>query len=119
MGELLFKDEVYNIIGAAMEVHRVLGPGFLEAVYQEALTIEFELRNISFIEQPQLNLQYKTRPLKRKYIPDFICYEELVVEIKAQSRCGENEEAQIICQLIGVTLIKTANSFSEIKIRVN
>jgi len=96
MAELLFKDEVYKIVGAAMEVHTVLGPGFLEAVYQEALAIEFELRNIPFMEQPQLNLEYKTRPLKRKYIPDFLCYQEIVVEIKAQSRCGEIEEAQII-----------------------
>ena len=79
-----------------MEVHRVLGSGFLEAVYQEALAIEFELRNIPVIEQPQLHLEYKTRSLKRKYIPDFFCYQEIVVEIKAQSRCGENEEAQII-----------------------
>jgi GxxExxY protein len=96
MTDLLYKDEVYNIVGAAMEVHGELGPEFWEAVYQEALAIEFELRNIPFIEQLQLNLEYKTRSLKRKYIPDFLCYQEIVVEIKAQNRCGENEEAQLI-----------------------
>ena len=96
MAELLFKDEVYNIVGAAMEVHDVLGPGFLEAVYQEALAIEFRLRDIPFIEQPQLHLAFKGQPLKSTYKPDFLCYEEIIVEIKALSKCGENEEAQII-----------------------
>ena len=63
MAELLFKEEVYHIVGAAMEVHNVLGPGFLEAVYQEALAIEFRLRDIPFIEQPQLHLEFKGNPL--------------------------------------------------------
>ena len=96
MAELIFKEEVYNIVGAAMEVHKVLGPGFLEAVYQEALAIEFRLRNIPFIEQPQLKLEFKQHPLKCTYKPDFVCYENIVVEIKALSKCGPNEEAQII-----------------------
>jgi len=96
MAALLFKEEVYHIVGAAMEVHNVLGPGFLEAVYQEALAIEFRLRDIPFIEQPQLHLEFKGNPLKCKYIPDFLCYEEITVEIKALSKCGVNEEAQII-----------------------
>ena len=96
MAELIFKEEVYKIVGAAMEVHNVLGPGFLEAVYQEALAIEFGLRNIPFTEQTQLKLQYKGYPLKRWYTPDFFCYKKIVVEIKAIKKCGENEEAQII-----------------------
>ncbi len=96
MTELLYKDEVYNVIGAAMEVHGVLGPGFLEAVYQEALAIELSLREIPFIEQPQMNLEFKGNQLKCKYIPDFLCYEEIIVEIKAMKKCGQNEEAQII-----------------------
>ena len=93
---LLFKDEVYRIIGAAMEVHRVLGSGFLEAVYQEALAIEFRLRGIPFVEQPQLKLRYKEEKLKSRYVPDYLCYEEIVLEIKALKCCGPNEEAQII-----------------------
>ena len=95
MAELLFKDEVYRIIGAAMEVHRVFGPGFLEAVYQEALAIEFRLRGIPFVEKPQLHLDFKGHPLKTFYVPDFLCYDEVVVEIKAISQCGPREEAQI------------------------
>lgn len=96
MAELLFKDEVFNMVGAAMEVHTTLGPGFLEAVYQEALAIEFRLRDIPFVEQPQLQLEFKGHPLKCKYIPDFICYKEIVLEIKVLSKCGPNEAAQVI-----------------------
>lgn len=96
MPELLFKQEVYNIVGAAMEVHNVLGPGFLEAVYQEALAIEFRLRGIPFVEQHPLQLEFKGHPLKCKYVPDYLCYEEIIVEIKAIKQCGPNEEAQII-----------------------
>lgn len=95
MVELLFKDEVFKIIGAAMEVHRILGPGFLEAVYQEALAIEFKLREIPFIEKPKLEIDFKDYILKTYYVPDFLCYNEIMVEIKAMSQCGPNEDAQI------------------------
>jgi GxxExxY protein len=95
MVELLFKQEVFNIVGAAMEVHRILGPGFLEAVYQEALAIEFKLREIPFIEKPKLEIDFKGYILKTYYVPDFLCYNEIVVEIKAMSQCGPNEDAQI------------------------
>ena len=96
MAELLFKEEVFKIVGAAMEVHRLLGPGFLEAVYQEALAIEFRLRRIPFIEQPQLQLEFKGHLLKCRCVPDFLCYGEIIVEIKAISQCGPHEQAQII-----------------------
>ena len=96
MAELLFKEEVYNIVGTAMEVHRVMGPGFLEPVYQESLAIELQLSNISFIEQARLSMEYKGHSLKHKYIPDFLCYDEVIVEIKALKKCGPIEEAQII-----------------------
>ena len=96
MVELIFKKEVYEIVGASMEVHSVLGCGFLEAVYQEALGIEFKLRNIPFVEFPQLKIDFKGHILKKYYVPDFICYEEIVVEIKAIKQCGGDEEAQII-----------------------
>ena len=62
--DLLYKEEVYQIIGAAMEVHRILGPGFLEAVYQEALEIEFSLRGIPHESYKRLKIQYKERYLK-------------------------------------------------------
>jgi len=59
MVELIFKNEVYKIVGAAMEVYRILGPGFLEAVYQEALAIELKLRDIPFVEFPKVEIHYK------------------------------------------------------------
>lgn len=94
--ELLLKEEVYNIVGAAMEAHSILGSGFLEAVYQEALAIEFKLKDIPFVEFPQLDIDFKGHILKKRYISDFMCYNEIIVEIKAINKCGANEEAQII-----------------------
>ncbi|KAA3658380.1 MAG: GxxExxY protein [Calditrichaeota bacterium] len=96
MLDLLYKHEVYRIVGAAMEVHRELGPGFLEAIYQEALAIEFELQNIPFVEFPRLKMNYKNHELKKEYVPDFCCYEKIIVEIKASKKCTPTDEAQII-----------------------
>jgi len=96
---LLHKREVFDIVDAAMEVHKTLGPGFLEAVYQEALAIEFNTRKIPFIEQPTQSLDYKGVQLKSFYIPDYLCYNEIIVEIKAIKKCTEIEEAQIINEL--------------------
>jgi hypothetical protein len=71
-------ERTFKIIGAAMEVHRELGSGFLEGVYQEALEREFELQNIPFISQPVIEIKYKGKPLKKKYQPDSICYDEVL-----------------------------------------
>jgi len=79
-----------------MEVHGILGPGFFEAVYQEALEIELSLRKIPFVAQPRLNLSYKGRELNKFYQPDFICYGEVIVEIKAEKNLTSLDEAQII-----------------------
>jgi GxxExxY protein len=95
MVELLYKDEVYKIIGAAMEVHRELGPGFLEAIYQEAMEIEMADRDIPFISQPQLKVYFKKRELEKFYVPDFLCYDKIVVEIKATKHLTEIDESQI------------------------
>jgi GxxExxY protein len=73
----------YKIIGAAMEVHKVLGCGFLEAVYQEALGREFSIMGILNTAQPIIDISYKSVPLEKKYQPDFVCYNEVIVEIKA------------------------------------
>jgi GxxExxY protein len=89
----------HKIIGAAMEVHNEMGPGHLEAVYQECLEIEFELQNIPFISKPNLSLYYKTRKLKKFYVPDFIVFGDLVLEIKAQKMLTQDDEAQIINSL--------------------
>ena len=91
--------QTYAIIGAAIEVHKILGPGHLEAVYQEALEIELDLRKVPYQSQPRIELEYKGRKLKKYYQPDFLVYERVVLEIKAQSALGSIDEAQIINSL--------------------
>ena len=86
----------YAIIGAAMEVHGELGCGFLEAVYQEVLAIEFLSREIPYRRDVELPISYKRQRLTTTYRADFICYENVVVELKALKRLGGVEEAQII-----------------------
>ena len=88
--------ETYAIIGAAMEVHRQLGQGFLEAVYQEALGIEFSIRQIPFAREVEFSVLYKGQKLACKYRVDFVCFDNIIVEIKAQSSVGGVEEAQVI-----------------------
>jgi len=79
-----------------MEVHRQLGCGFLEPVYQEALAIEFVRRNIPFAKEIKLPLEYKGQMLETKYCADFICFNSVVVELKALARMSGTEEAQVI-----------------------
>lgn len=86
----------YEIIGAAMEVHRELGSGFLEAVYQEALHRELALRQVPFQAQPVVQVRYNVEPLNKTYQPDFVCYDAVLVEIKALATLSGTEEAQMI-----------------------
>ena len=95
MTELLYKELTYAIIGAAMEVHSVLGPGFLEAVYQSALAHELNLREIPFQQQQCLPVAYKDTVVG-EYRPDFIVDEKLIIEIKAAKKLTEIDEAQLI-----------------------
>jgi GxxExxY protein len=88
--------ETYAIIGAAMEAHRVLGCGFLEPVYQEALSKEFMLRGIPFRREVELPVTYKGDILAVRFKPDFICYEAVIVELKALDRLSNKEKAQVI-----------------------
>ena len=99
MVELIFKEEVYKVVGAAMNVYNELRPGFLEAVYQEALEIEFHNQNIPFISQPELPVFYKEHKLKKFYVADFLVNDQIIVEIKAQDGLTTREEAQVINQL--------------------
>lgn len=94
--EIIYKDEAYAIQGACFEVYKTLGSGFLEAVYQEALAQEFRLQNIPFAEQCELKLQYKNIPLHQTYKPDFICFDKIIVEIKAVSALAPEHEAQLL-----------------------
>lgn len=86
----------YAIIGAAMEVHRQFGAGFLEAVYQEALAIELGLRQIPHRREDALPIRYKGRLMATCYRPDFVCYEQVIVELKALKSLSTVEEAQLI-----------------------
>jgi len=94
--ELIYKDEVYSIIGAAMEVYNSLGPGFLEAVYQEAMEVETASRKIPAVSEQKLYIDYKGALLKKFYEADLICYEKIIVEIKALDKLTSREEAQIL-----------------------
>ncbi len=95
-GALLFKDEVYAIQGAVFEVYKVMGCGFLEAVYQECLEIEFSARKIPFVAQKDLQLAYKGTALMQRYKPDLICFDSIIVEIKAVTELANEHRAQLL-----------------------
>ena len=96
MTEILFKEEVFAIMGAAMEVHTVLRPGFLEAVYQEALEIESAARGLPFVSFEKLKIKYKDKELTKTYEADMIFYKQIIMELKALERLTSREEAQIL-----------------------
>ena len=97
----------YAIIGAAMEVHRELGCGFLEPIYQEALTLEMLSREIPFTSELRFRVSYKNRTLQKYYRPDFVCFESVIVELKALPRLTRLEESQVI-NYLKITGYKTA-----------
>lgn len=96
MAELILKDEVYAIAGAAMEVYYTLGVGFLEPVYQEALTIGMNRRGIPYLREKRLEIFYKGVQLDKFYCADFVCFDQITVELKSQSHLTAIDEAQII-----------------------
>jgi GxxExxY protein len=100
MVELIYKEEVYAIVGAAMEVYNQLGPGFLEAVYQEALDMELDLRGIPHKSMRELPIYYKDRQLKKFYVADFIVFDCIILEIKAIDRISAVEESQLLNELV-------------------
>ena len=94
--ELIYKVETFNIIGAAMNVHRELGCGFLEAVYAEALEIEFAEQGVPYIREALLQIDYKGHILHKSYVADFICYDKIIIELKAISALENKFEAQVL-----------------------
>jgi len=97
--EIIHKEESYAIMGACFEVYKEKGCGFLEAVYQECLEIEFGLQNIPAVPQPRLELSYKGRLLRQNYVPDFICHGKIVLEPKSVSALNDEHRAQVQNQL--------------------
>jgi len=95
MDELIYKEEAYEIIGACMEVHRELGPGFLEGVYQEALMEEFAAREIPANREAKLEITYKGKILDKHYYADFVCYDKIIVELKAVNELLPEHMAQL------------------------
>ena len=95
MVELLLKDECYQVMGACFEVYKELGCGFVEPVYQEALEIELRSQEIGFESQKQLQLRYKGQLMKQTYIPDFVCFGQVILEIKAVSKLCDDHRAQV------------------------
>ena len=89
------KEEAYAITGAAMQVYNVLGPGFLEAVYQEALAEEFKICGIPFEQEKELTIYYKGHPLKHTYRADFVCYGDIILELKAVAELDDSHRSQI------------------------
>lgn len=93
--KLIYRSESYLIRGACFEVYKDKGCGFLEAVYQECLEIEFEKAGVAFAAQPKLELEYKGQKLKTHYFPDFVCFGRIVVELKAVSELTDEHRAQL------------------------
>ncbi|MBM3436247.1 MAG: GxxExxY protein [Bacteroidetes bacterium] len=96
MEDYPFKNECFKIIGSCMEVHKSLGAGFLEAVYQEALTLEFIEANIPFIREKVLDVRYKGQLLEKKYVADFLCFDEVIVELKAMDGLNPDHLSQVL-----------------------
>jgi GxxExxY protein len=93
--KFIYSDLTEKIIGAALKVHKILGPGFLESVYEEAFALELELRNIPFESQKSIEVEYKGRCVK-EFICDFFVYDKIIVELKAINKITDIEKSQII-----------------------
>lgn len=95
MPEILYKEASYKIMGACFEVYKEKGSGFVEPVYQECLELELTLQSIPFKAQQQLQLNYKGRRLNQVFKPDFVCFDQIILEIKAVSKLTDEHRAQV------------------------
>jgi GxxExxY protein len=96
MSKLLFEEETFKVIGACMTVHKKLGCGFLESVYQEVLRKEFTKEGIPFEEQKKLNLYYEGEKLDKYFKSDFLCSDKIIVELKSVAFLNKSLESQVI-----------------------
>jgi len=96
VGMVIYADESYKLVGACFEVYNRMGCGFLEGVYQECLEIELSHREIPFVAQQELKLTYRDRELRQSYVPDFVCYEKIILEIKALSMLTDEHKSQVL-----------------------
>jgi len=96
MGEIVYQQECYQINGAIFEVYKELGSGFLEAVYQECLGKEFTHQKIPFAAQPELTIWYKDEPIAQTYKPDFVCFDKIIIELKAATELSPIHRAQVL-----------------------
>lgn len=94
--KLLLREESYKVQGAIIKVHRTLGSGFLEAVYQEALEVELKRQDIPFVSQPEMQIEYNGHLLSHTYKPDLICFNKIIVELKAVQELLPTHSAQVI-----------------------
>ncbi len=111
MSELIYKNESYKIIGACFEVYKLKGIGFTEPIYQECLQIEFGLQGIPFVSQPELQIEYKGTVLAHTFKPDFICFGNIIVELKALEKLNDIHRSQSLNYLNATTF--------ELKLLVN
>ena len=95
MDDLIYREESYKIVGCCMEVHKHLGCGFKEAVYQEALEREFEDNGLCFEREKALKIIYKGKYLKKEFFPDFVCFGKIVLELKAVKELTDIHQAQL------------------------
>lgn len=96
MNDVIYAGECYKLIGACFEVYKDKGCGFLEAVFQECLEFEFGFQSIAFSAQSPLALSYKGHALKQKYVADFICYDKIIIELKAVEKLTDDHRAQLL-----------------------
>ncbi len=121
MGKLLYEDLTYKIIGAAQEVYKELGPGYLESVYEDALCYELDLKNLSYQRQVELDVHYKNTVFERKFRADLLIEEKVIVENKAIKMITNQDEAQLINYLkttrlrVGLMFNYGAEKFEKIR----
>ena len=96
MNEILYKDESYKLVGLGMEVHRELGHGFLEAVYQEAFEILLKRDGVPYAREKPIKIKFYDQYLKKEYFADFLCYDKIILEFKAVSELNSSHEAQVL-----------------------